>query len=411
MKTTIANGNIIAALDLGGNKVCCFVARHGDDGQIKMLGVGHQLSKGVRGGVITDVEEAQTSILAAVHAAEKMAGLNIEEVLVGVTLPEIQSRRVRVELTLSNDTVSDKDMADIICEGQSAVSEDEYLLHALPVNFMLDNNRNIHDPRGMLGEKLVADLLLVTAPANLLRNMGHCIARCHLEVAGYIAAPYASALATLEEDEKELGVTLIDLGGSVTGYAVYCSGKLVCVGNIPLGANHITQDIAVGLTTSIQQAERLKTMHGSAIISPADDEEMIEVLELGSDEEDEGNSVPRSSLIHVIRPRLEEIFEMVRDKIEAAGLEHMSGKRVVITGGGSQLVGITDMAKQVMGKQARTARAKEIEGLADSVSGPAFSTAIGMLYYDIIRRNRLKWSTESAGGLFERIKQWIKSSI
>lgn len=410
MKPVLANGNLIAALDVGGSKVCCFVARLGDDGQLQMLGVGHQLSRGIRGGVITDVEEAQTSILAAVHAAEEMAGMNIEEVLVGVTLPEMQSRRIRVELALGSDAVGDRDLADILREGQANVTAEEHLLHSLPISFALDNNRNIHDPRGMLGERLVSDLLLITAPANLLRNLSHCIGRCHLEVAGYVAAPYASALAVLEEDEKDLGATLIDLGGSVTGYAVFSAGKMIHLGNVPLGANHVTQDIAVGLTTSIQQAERLKTMHGSAIISPADDEVMIEVPELGNDDED-GNTVPRSSLIHIIRPRLEEIFELVRDRIDAAGLAHMSGNRVVITGGGSQIIGINDLAKRILGKQARTARAREVEGLADAVSGPAFSTAIGMLHYAIIRRNRMQWSEGKGGSFRQRLVNWFRNSF
>lgn len=404
-------GEPIAVLDVGGSKIACFIAQLSDAGQPEILGVGHQLSKGIRGGIITDAEEAQTSILAALHAAEEMAGLTIDEVLVSVTLPDLDSRHVRVELALSNDPISDRDLADIIREGEANISDGEYLLHSLPIGFTLDNNRGIRDPRGMVGDSLMADLLLVTAPANLLRNLGHCISRCHLEVTNYVAAPYASALACMEEDEKELGATMIDLGGSITGYAAFSGGKLIYLGNIPLGAGHLTHDIAVGLSTGIQEAERLKTMYGSAIISPADDEVMIEVPQLGGTEFDEGETVPRATLIHIMRPRLEEIFEMVRNELAASGIDHAGGNRLVITGGGSQIIGISDLARRAMDKQTRTARPIGIENLADSLSGPAFSTAIGMLHYEIMRRSREKWMREEGGGFWRRIGRWLKDSF
>ena len=368
--------------------------------------MGYQLSKGIKGGIITDVEDAETSILAAVHAAEQMAGANIEHVMVGVTLPEMRSRHVRIELALGNDAVTERDLSDIMKEGRESVAAGEYLLHCMPYSFNLDNHKGIEDPRGMLGDKLIADLLVVTAPLNLIRNLRACISRCHMEVAEFVAAPYAAALACLEEDERQLGVTMIDIGGTTTGYAVFAEGKMVHMGSVPLGANHITHDIALGLSTSLQNAERLKTMHGSAIISPKDDEVMIEVTQLGQTADEDGNAVPRSSLNHIIRPRLEEMFELVRDRLDASGLGKIAGSRLVITGGGSQMIGIGDMASRILQKQVRVARMHQIEGLGDAVSGPAFSVPLGMINYASDEHSKQRWMRERPS-IFSK-QQFIK---
>ncbi len=397
---TAGNGghsSTIAVLDVGGSKVACFIARVSERNEAKIIGVGHQLSKGIKGGIITDVEDAETSIIAAVHAAEQMAGANIEQVIVSVNLPEIRSRHIRVELALGNEPVSDRDLSDIMKEGRESVAPQEYLLHCLPYSFSLDNHKGIEDPRGMLGDTLIADLLVVTAPVNLIRNLRSCIGRCHMEVVEFVASPMAAALACLEQDEKELGVTLIDIGGSTTGYAVFTAGKLVHLGVVPLGANHITHDIALGLSTSLHHAERLKTIHGSAMVSPADDEVMIEVPQLGQSEDEEGNTVPRSSLNHIIRPRLEELFELVRDRLEAAGLGKMAGSRAVITGGGSQLIGIGDMAGKMLQKQVRIVRNKQIDGLGEAVSGPAFSVPLGLARYATSDYGDQRWLKERPG--------------
>ena len=417
MKQSALTGKkeLVAALDIGSNKVACFVAQIDESRQFEVLGVGYQLSKGIRGGIVTDASEAETSIIAAIHAAEEMAGVSIDSVVVSLNLPETQSRHIRVELSLGSDPVSNRDIADIIKEGYSNAAQGEEVLHAIPFGYTIDAQRGVRDPRGMIGEQLIADLLLVTVPSNLVRNLQHCIARCHLEIEECIAAPYASALACLEDDEKELGITLIDMGGSTTGYAVFSAGRIIHMGNIPIGAQHITHDLALGLNTSLQQAERLKTIHGSAVISPADDEAMIDVPQLGQEEDEEGLQFPRSAIIHIIRPRLEEIFEMIRHRLEAAGLERMSGGRIAITGGGSQLIGLNEMAGKIMGKQSRIAKGREVEELADAVSGPAFSTVLGMIRYSAIRKQNMPWlQAEERFSLtapFRRAARWLKENF
>ncbi len=409
-------GGTIAALDIGTSKVACFIARIADDGALHITGVGHQLSKGMRSGVIVDAGEAETSILAAVHAAEQMAGQTIESIAVNISNSQLHSRIVTVEMALTDAAVGDREIVELIREGkQSIMQPDMAILHCLPVCYWLDNNRGISDPRGMIGENMGADLHMVSVPMNLLRNLTQCIARCHLNVSEFVLSSHASGLACLDPDEMKLGVTVIDMGSGVTSFSVFCGGKNLYSATLPVGGLHVTSDIAKGLSTSMAHAERIKTLHGSAISSPSDDQGMIEVPQLGEDD-DEGAMMPRSMLVGIIRPRLEEIFEMVRGKIEATGLDKVSGRRVVLTGGASQMLGIRDMASRVLGKQVRVGKPHSINGLADSVSGSAFSTPIGMLEY-IRHRGWEEHLLHPSGNRvflgrrFDKMVHWVKENF
>ena len=377
-------GGLLAALDIGSSKIACFVAKADANGELSITGVGHQLSRGIRGGAITDVAEAQTSIVAAVHAAEQMAGETIEHVTVNFSAGgQMRSRHMAVQLALSGQGVTDADLADIMHEGRESVrSGDAEILHCFPVSYTLDATRNIRDPRQMLGQELGADLHLLTANKGILRNLANCIARCHLNVTEYVVAPHASALGSLEPDEMELGTTVIDMGGGTTGIAVFAGGKNLYADILPVGGQHITNDIAKGLSTTLAHAERLKTLHGAAIPSVQDEQVLIEVPQLGEEEDgEEGTQMPRSMLVGVIRPRVEEIFELVRQRLEESGLERFIGRRVILTGGGSQLIGVRDLAARILGKQVRSGKPKSRYGLADAVSGPAFATVIGLLEF------------------------------
>lgn len=371
----------IAVLDIGTTKIVCFVARTDGAGELEVIGIGHQLAKGIKSGVITDVGEVETSIVAAVHAAEQMAGETIENVIVSVSGTNMTSKNVAVELEVSGDGVKDHDIVDLLHEGcHSLQGDDTSILHAFPVQYYLDKAKGLSDPRGMVGDVLGAELHIVMARNTYLKNMVNCVARCHLNIDDYVLAPHAAAMACLAEDEMELGVTLIDMGGGVTSFCVFVGGKNVYSASIPIGGKHVTNDIAKGLSTTLVQAERLKTLHASAIGSVKDAEVMIEVPQLGEDD-DENNMMPRSMLVGVVRPRMEETFEMIRAKLEGAGVDKIAGRRCVITGGASQMIGVNDLAARVLGKQVRKGRPTMIAGLADMATGPAFSTAIGMLQY------------------------------
>jgi len=404
-------------LDIGSTKVACFIAKLGSDGVINVNGIGHQLSKGIRSGHIIDIVEAETSVVAAVHAAEQMAGDTIEDVVVNIGGSGVVSHNITVELTVSGDTVSDRDLEDIINEGRSSIeTDDDDIIHCFPVNYRLDDVKNIQDPRGMMGQKLGADLHIITAPSTMIRNITNCVANCHLNVAEFIVSSYASGLACLEPDEMNLGVTLIDMGGGVTTVAVFCGGKNLFTDIVPIGGGHVTSDLARGLSTSMIHAERLKTLHGSAVATSSDDQAMIDVPQLGEEYgEDGSNLMPRSIMVGIIRPRVEEIFEMIRSKLEVAGMDEIAGRRVVLTGGASQLLGMREIATRVLGKQVRLGRPHMVNGLAEAVSGAAFSSAIGMLEYakrrtleeihlDSLRHKPLPFALKN-------VLQWVKENF
>jgi cell division protein FtsA len=410
------NGSI-AVLDIGTAKIACFIAYIDSAGEIKIAGIGHQLSKGIRAGVITDFAEAETSITNAVDAAEKMAGGTLENVIVSLSGGNLNSRNVTVEMSLSGEEVTDRDIMDIIEQARASIAHSEHeILHSIPVSYYLDGARGIVDPRRMFGKKLGADVHMITGLAGVMHNLKHCIGRCHLDVDEYIAAPYASALSCLEEDEKQLGVTLIDMGAGSTSFCIVAGGKNIYTDCVPIGGMHVTNDIARGLSTSLSHAERLKTLHGSAIATASDDQIMVDVPPLGEEDSDEINTMPRSMLVGVIRPRIEEIFEMIRGKIEISNMSIYAGKRVVLTGGASQLLGVREMAGNILGKQVRLGRPHALPGLAESVSGPAFATALGMLEYRVHkpREEQMFDVHRRRGGMragFEKLIHWFKDNF
>ncbi len=407
----------IAVLDIGTAKIACFIAHIDSAGEMKVTGIGHQLSKGIRSGIITDFAEAEASIVSAVHAAEQMAGETVEGVMVSLSGGNLTSRNVTVEMTMLGEEVTDRDIMDIIEQGRASIAHSESdIIHCIPVSYYLDGARGIIDPRKMYGKKLGADLHIVTGLPSVTRNLAHCVGRCHLNVDEYVASPYASALSVLEEDEKQLGVTLVDMGAGVTSFCVFAGGKNIYTDAIPIGGAHVTNDIARGLSTNLSHAERLKTLHGSAIASASDDQVMIDVPPLGEEDFDETNTMPRSMLVGVIRPRIEEIFEMIRSKIEMGGVSGVAGKRVVLTGGASQLLGVREMASNLLGKQVRLGRPKTLPGLAESVSGPAFSTAIGMIEYVTKKpmEEQMFDAQRHRGGLtmgFEKVVSWFRENF
>ncbi len=339
--------------------------------------------------------------------------------MVSISGSGLSSRSITVEMNLLGQAVTERDIMDIIEQGRGAVQkkDEQEIIHCLPVSYYLDGARGIVDPRQMVGEKLGAELHLITAQASAARNLSHCVARCHLNISEYVAAPHASAMACLDADERELGVTLIDMGGGSTSFSVFSQGKNIYTGAVPIGGHHVTSDIAKGLSTTLVHAERLKTLHGSCTPSASDDQVIISAPALGEDEEtEEMNTLPRSMLVGVIRPRVEEIFEMIRGQVEMSGLDGLTGRRVVITGGASQLLGLRELAARMLGKQVRLSRPKPLPGLAEAVSGPAFATAIGMLGYALDKpmEDRLYEAAYAQRPLAKRLKflsQWFKESF
>lgn len=408
---------LIAALDVGSTKVCCFLARVQDDGNPRIVGIGHQVARGMRAGAVVDLEELEHSIRAAVDAAEDMAGERVRAVVVNLSGGAPGSTNVKVEVSMNGHAVNEADIRRMLDHGRAHhESADRDLIHAIPVDYTIDGNEGIRDPRGMYGERLGVAIHVISAAIGPVRNLMTVVHRCHLDIEARVVSPFASGLACLVDDEKELGVTCIDMGGGTTSIAVFVGGQLVHTDVIAVGGHHVTNDIARGLSTPLHYAERMKTLYGSAIPSPADDREMLKVPLVGEDEDGASNQVPRSMLIQIIQPRLEETLELVRSHLEKSGFDKMAGRRVVLTGGASQMQGVRDLAGLVLDKQVRLGRPVGLHGLPESTNGPAFSTCAGLIRYamahqPVAKTGRKAAQEQTTSGGLGRIGAWIKRNF
>ena len=413
-------GALLAALDIGSSKVACFIGRIIDDeGTFEVLGVGHHASRGIKAGTIVDLDAAESVIRQTVHAAENMAadvmkGYPLREVI--VNLPGVHgcSHGHTTDVQVSGHEITDNDVRRALAKAQEQVLSDEYeLIHTIPMDFRIDGNAGIQEPRGMYGQDLSVDIHMVTGDMGALQNMATAIERSHLDITALCLSSYSAGLACLVEDEMDLGCTVIDIGGGVTSFAVFNGGRMIYSDALPIGGNHITNDIAKGLTTSMHDAERLKALYGSAMASNMDETELIDVPRLGEEDYHEPNHVPRSLLVGIIQPRIEEIFEMVRAKLNDSGLSTAIGRRVVVTGGSSQIAGLKELGQHVLDKQVRLGKPIRLTGLPDAVSGPAFATTAGLLTYISERSDEMPaeiMAQVEPGTMWERTKMWLKEN-
>lgn len=432
-KPRVTQGEVFAALDIGSSKIACFIARAEAEGPPRVIGIGHQLAEGVKNGSVANMEALQQAISSAVATAEQMAGETLQRVTVNVAGSQLQSQTVNIELPLNGREVTENDLHRIMTQAQTMVPEDNQghpleLIHTIPVTYTLDNQKSIRDPLGMTGNMLHAQLHLVSGAFGPVRTLITAIARCHLDVEKLVAAPYASGLACLVEDEMDLGCLVIDMGAGTTSFAVFFEGSVVYTDGIAVGGAHVTNDIARGLTTSLAHAERLKTLYGNAIPSAMDEREIIDVPQVGEEAPENANHVPKSHLIRIIQPRLEEIFELVKARMDKSGFSDIAGRRVVLTGGASQLPGVRELAQRVLDKQVRIGRPLRVArpamlhgktgpsftGLAEATSGPAFATTAGLLV--VAMQPELAASSSfgefvSQVGRLSRIGQWIKQNM
>ena len=409
---------LIAALDVGCSKVCCFIARCDGGSVPHVIGIGQQASRGIKSGAVVDMAAVEITILNAVHAAEQMAGHTVDRVIVSLSGGHPASTSVGVEVAINGHEIGDADLRRAFAHGQDANGQGEgagngrQLIHSIPTGYKIDGHRGIRDPRGMYGDQLGVDMHIVTAASSAVRNLTTCVQRSHLDVAGFVVAPYASGLAALVADEKELGVTVIDMGGGTTTIAVFYEGNVVYTDGVPVGGMHVTSDIARGLSTPLAHAERMKTLFGHAMPVTADEREMIDVPQVGEDDGGHLRQVPRSLLVGIVQPRLEETFEMVRSHLEASGFAKIAGRRVVLTGGASQLPGLPDLAALILDKQVRIGRPIHVRGLAEATAGPAYAAGAGLLVYaslaEMAAQLRTRPQDGEPDGLIGRFGQWFR---
>ena len=406
-----------AALDIGSSKVCCVIAKVDRDGQIAIAGYGYNASSGIKNGIVTDINKATLAVCNAVEAAEQRANERISKIIVNVSGDKIYSSIKNATITLNkNRPICEADLNKVLEKGLNKINvEGGELIHCLPTNYRLDGGEEIKDPRNIFAEKLSVDIILGLVPEIMYRNLSTVIENAHLEIVGRAFSSYASGLACLVEDEKEIGATVIDIGGGTTSIASFKHGYPVYFSSIPVGGNNVTNDIAYGLTTSIANAERLKTYHGCAFLTSKDKEETINVYPVGEEDDSCIRQITRADLISIITPRIEEIFELVNKKLEEQGLKDMPSHRVVLTGGGSQLPGIREVAAMVLDKEVRVWRPKADLNQPEVFTNPAYSTCIGLLMFALNytekRPNKIINKPVRSSQGFGKIFSWIKQNF
>ncbi|WP_075217148.1 cell division protein FtsA [Mongoliimonas terrestris] len=417
---------IVSVLDVGSSKICCIIARltpramgdvlPGRTHAIEVLGFGLQRSRGIKAGSVVDLDQAEKAIRLAVDAAERSAGLTVESLIVSLSCGRLGSETFSAGFDLSGREVGEADIQRVLEAGsEHTVKDGRAIVHALPIGYALDGNRGIRDPRGMLGQRLSVDTHVVSADSAPVRNLEICVNRAHLEVETMVSTPYASGLAALVDDEAQLGVACVDIGGGTTKIAVFADGQFVHVDGFALGGHHVTMDLARGLSARLVDAERIKTLHGSVIATDSDERDMVTVEPVGDD--DVPSHVPRSQIVHIIRPRVEEILEVVRDRLHASGFAGRVGRRIVLTGGASQLTGLTELARRILGRNVRLGRPVGIAGLPEAARGAAFATSVGLLIYPQVAQieqystRRKTVALAANGGFVSRVGQWIRESF
>lgn len=385
---------VIAVLDIGTWKVACLILRfdgpdlsggtHGvgtmaGQAQFRVIGAASTCSRGVRFGEIEGMVEAERAIRTAIQSAQRMAQVRVDHVVACFSGAEPRSYGLTGEVDLTEDAVSEQEIARVLaaCDLPD-FGEGREVLHAQPVNFAIDHRSGLIDPRGQIGNRLATDLHVLTIEETAVRNLLYAIKRCDLELAGVASSAYVSGVSALVEDERELGAACIDFGAGTTGISIFLKQHMIYTDSVRLGGDHVTSDISKGLTVPHAFAERIKTIYGGVVATGRDDRELIEITSETGDWERDRRSVSRSELIGIIRPRIEEILEEVRDRLLAAGFDQLPSQQIVLTGGGSQLQGLDGLAARVLGPQIRVGRPLRVRGLPQAATGPDFASAVGL---------------------------------
>ena len=420
---------LVAALDVGTSKVACLIARLKPQGPrdalrqrshtVDVVGFGHTFARGIKAGAVIDLEAAEEAMRQAIDLAERSAKMQLESVIVSMSAGKPGSELKSASVTVNGSTVSQRDIARVIAAGaQHSARAGRAVLHSVPIGYSLDGVSGIRDPRSMLGRDFGIDMHVMTADMSVVRNLMYAIERCHIDVASMVASPYAAALSVLADDEGDFGAALIDMGAGTTTIAVFSGGRFVHGDGFALGGHHVTMDIARGLNARIADAERIKTLYGSVLTGGSDERDMITVPPVDDGAHETPQFVSRAQLVRIIKPRAEEILEMVRDRLAASPFAAEPRGRVVLSGGATQLTGLPDLATQILGRPVRIGRPLGIAGLPEEAKGPAFAVATGLLVYPQLAhlepcepRPTRHVMTGTGGGYFARVGRWLRESF
>jgi cell division protein FtsA len=385
---------------------------------IDVIGFSHTESLGMKAGHVVDLAEAEEAVRHAVDLAERNAKCQVEAVIVSMSAGRLTSELLGAAIDVPSAAVNERDISRVLAAGsRQSLRDGRVVLHSIPIGYSLDEARGVRDPRGMLASRLGVDMHVVTADTAPARNLMLAVERCHLEVEAVVAGPYVASLATLADDESDLGAAVIDMGAGTTTMAVFADGRFIHADGFSVGGRHVTLDIARGLNIALQDSERIKTLYGSVLAGGADERDMITLPTANGEDRETPRFVSRATLTRIIRPRAEEILEIVRDRLANSPFAAEPRGRVVLTGGASQLSGMTDLAGRIFGRPVRIGRPLGIAGLPEAAKGAAFAVATGLLVYPQLAHlehfepRRTRHHKAGTGGYIARVGRWLRESF
>jgi cell division protein FtsA len=419
---------LVAALDVGTSKIACMIGRlrphppqdvlHHRSHSVDVVGFGHTVARGLKAGGVIDLAEAEAALRQCADLAERSAKMRLDSIIVSMSGGRPASELFSASVETTGGAIGERDIARVLVAGRRhSVRPGRAVLHSVPIGYQVDDATGVQDPRGMIARRFGIDMHVVTIDVSVARNLMLAIERCHLGVEAMVTSSYAAGLSTLADDEAELGAAIIEFGAGTTNLAVFSGGRFVHADGFALGGRHVTLDLARGLNARLADAERIKTLHGSVLTGGSDERDMIAVPTADQDERDAPQFVSRAGLVRIIKPRVEEILELVRDRLAASPFAAEPRGRVVLSGGASQLNGLAGLAAQILGRPVRIGRPLGISRLPEQARGPAFAVAAGLLVYpqvaalEHLEPRTGRHSLPVGGGYIARVGRWLRESF
>ena len=401
-------GRMVVGLDIGTSKIVAIVGELGPEGQLEIIGIGSHASRGLKKGVVVNIDSTVQSIQRAVEEAELMAGCQIQSVFAGIAGSHIRSMSSHGIVAIRDREVFQPDIDRVIDAAQAvAIPADQKILHILPQEFLIDSQEGIKEPLGMSGVRLEAKVHLVTCAVNAAQNIEKCIQQCGLAVDDIILEQLASSFAVLTDDEKDLGVCLVDIGGGTSDIAIFTEGAIKHTAVIPIAGDQVTNDIAMALRTPTQNAEEIKIKYGCALASLAGENETIKVPSVG---ERDDRDLSRQALAEVIEPRYEELFTLIQAELRRSGFEDLIPAGIVLTGGTSKMEGVVELAEEIFHMPVNIGKPKSVAGLSDIVRNPIYATSVGLLQYGLgndPQSHGAHRSETQNDSIWQSVKSWL----
>jgi cell division protein FtsA len=405
----MTGGKLIVGLDIGTSKVVAIVGEAGADGELKVVGLGSHPSRGLKKGMVVDIESTVQSIQRAVEEAERMAGCQVHSVYAGIAGSHIRSLNSHGIVAIRDREVFQHDLERVIDAARAvAIPADQKILHILPQEYVIDSQEGIKEPRWMSGVRLEAKVHLVTCAVNAAQNIEKCIRRCGLDVDDIILEQLASSYSVLTDDERELGVCIVDIGGGTTDIAIFTEGAIRHTGVIPIAGDQVTNDIAMALRTPTQYAEEIKIKYACALAQLAGADQTIRVPGVG---ERSSRELSRQALAEVVEPRYDELFTLVQAEIRRSGFEESLGAGIVLTGGTSRMEGAVELAEEIFHMPVRLGVPAGVQGMLDIVRNPIYATAVGLLLFGQKQQGAGIERDSSSRGLLRKLKEWMQGNL